>query len=72
MSVSSAGDINGDGYSDIIIGAYFASHYGRSLAGTSYVIFGHNRTTSYNDIDLASSTFTSSGLGFKVGLYIYK
>ena len=61
--------MNGDGYDDIIIGAYVASPYGRYYAGTSYVIFGHsnnNTNSSYNDIDLASSTFTSSGIGFKV------
>ena len=57
--------MNGDGYDDIIIGAYGADLY----TGTSYVIFGHSNTNSsysYNDIDLASSTFTSSGIGFKV------
>ena len=35
-SVSSAGDINGDGFDDLIIGAPFAD------SGTSYVIFGRN------------------------------
>ena len=61
--------MNGDGYSDIIIGASNASPYGRSGAGTSYVIFGHNATNnSYSDIDLASNTFTSSGIGFKVNI----
>ena len=38
-SVSSAGDINGDGYDDLIIGAYGADHNG-SLSGSSYVVFG--------------------------------
>ncbi|MBT5187716.1 MAG: hypothetical protein HOM01_12970, partial [Kordiimonadaceae bacterium] len=38
-SVSSAGDINGDGYDDLIIGASFADPNG-SFSGSSYVVFG--------------------------------
>jgi VCBS repeat-containing protein len=39
-SVSSAGDVNGDGIDDLIIGARFAAPNGNSLAGESYVVFG--------------------------------
>jgi len=42
-SVASAGDINGDGFDDLIVGAdfaYFPSTAGRSFAGKSYVVFG--------------------------------
>jgi Ca2+-binding RTX toxin-like protein len=39
FSVSSAGDINGDGIDDLIIGAFGASSYGSEL-GQSYVVFG--------------------------------
>ncbi|MBX3481721.1 MAG: FG-GAP repeat protein, partial [Caulobacter sp.] len=38
-SVASAGDVNGDGYDDFIIGAYYASPNG-VYSGSSYVVFG--------------------------------
>jgi len=39
-SVSDAGDVNGDGFADVIIGAADASPSG-SRSGESYVVFGH-------------------------------
>jgi hypothetical protein len=39
FSVSSAGDVNGDGFDDLIVGARFADPNG-SYSGSSYVVFG--------------------------------
>src|SRR5439155_500287 len=39
-SVASAGDVNGDSFADVIIGAFQADPGGQSNAGSSYVVFG--------------------------------
>jgi hypothetical protein len=42
VPVASAGDFNGDGIDDLVMGREFASPGGRSLAGAAYVVFGHS------------------------------
>ena len=54
-SVSGAGDFNGDGTDDVIIGAPLADNNGRSLSGSSYVVFG---SAAPSNIDLATLTAT--------------
>ena len=65
VSVASAGDINGDGFADIIIGA--PGHYGYDTGtsttryGAAYVIFG--KAGGFGTIDLASLSPTD---GFRI------
>jgi len=54
-SVSSAGDVNGDGLQDLIVGAYQSSPSAGYQAGRSYVVFGKSGTTAVNLSDVASS-----------------
>jgi hypothetical protein len=44
VSVSTAGDLNGDGKADLVVGAPYAVLGGRVQAGATYVIFGKNAT----------------------------
>jgi FG-GAP repeat len=41
ISIAAAGDVNGDGVADMIIGAPFTDPGGVNAAGSAYVIFGH-------------------------------
>ncbi|MBD2534957.1 FG-GAP repeat protein [Nostoc flagelliforme FACHB-838] len=61
FSVSSAGDINGDGIDDLIIGAYFADPNG-DASGQSYVVFGSKK-----DFDASFDLSTLNGTnGFAI------
>ncbi|MBK7255291.1 MAG: FG-GAP repeat protein [Ignavibacteria bacterium] len=49
-SVSSAGDVDGDGYSDVIVGAY--GYNGAAYQGRVYIFFGGASMNSYADVIL--------------------
>jgi hypothetical protein len=57
-SVAAAGDVNGDGYIDIITGSYSADPNGITDAGQSYVVYGGPNFWSSLDV---TSLLTSSG-----------
>ena len=48
VSVSSAGDVNGDGLADLIVGATGSDLAGGTNAGRSYVVFGQTGTIAIN------------------------
>ncbi|MFG1411773.1 Ig-like domain-containing protein [Xanthobacter sp. VTT E-85241] len=62
-SVSGAGDVNGDGVADLIVGSNWASALGRAQSGTAYVIYG--KVGGVGNIDLSGLSlnqgFTISG-----------
>ncbi len=55
--VSEAGDINGDGYDDVLVAAPFASPNNRSESGRVYVVYGKPTTT---DIEISLSVLDGS------------
>ncbi|MBK8552192.1 MAG: VCBS repeat-containing protein [Ignavibacteria bacterium] len=50
-SVSSAGDVNGDGYSDVIVGAQL-NNEGAVYGGKAYIFFGGNSMNNTYDVAL--------------------
>ncbi|CAC9572015.1 hypothetical protein, partial [uncultured Gammaproteobacteria bacterium] len=56
FSVSTAGDVNGDGLDDLIVGSFEADPSGKSKAGKSYVIFGKINNAEVNLSVVASGT----------------
>ena len=66
-SVSSAGDVNGDGFGDVVIGAN-GEDSGGANAGTSYVVFGgQGLTGSITTSDIGGSVAGIRIIGAEVG-----
>ena len=64
ISVSSAGDINGDGLDDLIVGADYSDPNGNH-SGASYVVYGKTSVTAIelSDIALGQGGFVINGAG---------
>jgi Ca2+-binding RTX toxin-like protein len=58
VSVASAGDVNGDGLADLIVGARLSDPAAGSHAGRTYVVFGKSTTTA---IDLSAVSEGNGG-----------
>ena len=63
FSVSTAGDFNGDGFEDVIVGAPYSDAAAGS-AGAAYVVFGTDSGVS--DISLDNVASGTSGFGFRI------
>ena len=63
-SVSSAGDVNGDGIDDVIIGAGNAAPNGEAYSGSTYVVFGtsDNDAIELSDIESGTGGFVINGV----------
>ena len=60
-SVSGAGDVNGDGYSDVIVGAWAYS----SFAGRAYIYFGGSSMNNVADVTM-TGVFSFNNFGYSV------
>ena len=66
-----AGDINGDGFCDAVMGAWYANPYGRQDAGKTYVLFGSDNLRNLETIDLQepnTDVLTIGGIGYTARL----
>jgi FG-GAP repeat len=61
VSVAGAGDVNGDGRPDVLVGEHFAGNRGRARAGSAYVLFTGGATKSIDLAALAQAGFRIDG-----------
>lgn len=59
LTVSGVGDVNGDGFGDVLIGAPFATPYEYSYSGAAYVVFGKNGN---QPVDLGNLAYSGEGM----------
>jgi hypothetical protein len=65
QSVANAGDVNGDGFDDVIVGAY-GYNSGQPNAGAAYIYYGSSQGINLNTVAKIENVPGSGGLGYSV------
>ncbi|MGC4103805.1 FG-GAP-like repeat-containing protein [Ferruginibacter sp.] len=65
LSVASAGDVNGDGYSDVIVGAYYYDN-GQANEGAAFVYQGSNTGISTTAAAMLECNQAGANMGYSV------
>jgi hypothetical protein len=63
FSAANAGDVNGDGRPDTLVGAYQADNNARADSGSAYVVFGKATTTAIDLAALGTQGYRIDGAG---------
>jgi hypothetical protein len=61
QKVAGAGDVNGDGLPDVVVGVIFAAGNGRSDAGAAFVVFGKPSASIVDLADIGTGGFRIDG-----------
>jgi hypothetical protein len=66
-SVAGEGDINGDGYTDLLVATANTGATGASPVGTGYVLYGSNNLTSLNVTEFSAAGFSKGFIVSNIG-----
>ncbi len=62
-AIDGAGDVNGDGYDDVIVGVYSADNNNRPYSGSVYIVYGKGSMETVDLAELGKGGFRVDGAG---------